>query len=96
MAQDNELLRRLKAAASYGDTSLSRLEKEVSFSRSTLYRRAAGDSPMERGKLYEISEATGAPMWFLLYGWEGWRKELTPEGLEELADELFPDGPPDV
>ncbi len=92
--EESEVMKRIRAAAGYmsGD-GVADLARKIKPSAPTLYRRGR-EGRLENGEAYEIHDKTGAPMWFLKYGWEGWKSELTPEGLERLADELFPNDPP--
>jgi len=59
-------------------------------SEATLVRLERGDRSIKRGELLVIAEACGVPMWFLEHGWQGWSKEVSPEELRQIADELPP------
>jgi hypothetical protein len=82
------IAKRVDGALRYADMTQQELEEEVEFSRSTLNRRREGTYEWEDGQLYEISKATGVPLWFLTDGWEGWVKSMTPDQLRNLADSL--------
>lgn len=87
---------RVDAALAYGELSQIELTERIKMSRSTLNRRRREEGhTFGEGELYEIAQKCGVPLWFLERGWEGWRDEIkSPEDLEALAGELFPDGPP--
>jgi transcriptional regulator with XRE-family HTH domain len=87
--------RRVDAALRYAGMSQGDLEEKTSLSRSTLYRRRSdGDIEFTKGELFEIADVTKVPPWFLLEGWQGWRKELSVKEIQELIDSLPPVGPP--
>jgi hypothetical protein len=97
MDRSEEMKQRVDAALAYGDLDQDDVDAhpEISLSRSSLNRRRNGEYDFQMGELYEIAAATGVPVWFLRYGWDGWKKELSPDELRQIADSLPPGDPPD-
>ena len=94
-AKPEEMRKRVRAALGYAGLSQTALEEKVKLSRSSVYRRSKGDYSFESGELFEIAEACNVPLWFLKYGWEGWRGNATgqPEDAGEpgsTPEDLIP------
>jgi transcriptional regulator with XRE-family HTH domain len=90
MDQVEELAKRIRAARVYAGLSREELAEHLEVHERTQINTELGKRHVPRPELLAIAEACKVPIWFLEHGWKGWMKEVSPEELRQIADELPP------
>lgn len=91
MSTDDTYAARVRAARAYAKLDLDKLAKPLPFSWRTLSRIESGTRTLRVPEALIVAETTGVPLWFLLYGWDGW-EELIPRDGERPSGSPGPQG----
>lgn len=81
---------RIRAARTYSRLSRKQIADHLEVSERTVTETELGNRSASRPELLAIAEATGAPMWFLERGWDGWQKE-SAESIDEVGRRALKD-----